>query len=159
MIEELNLVNRDLILNSIRILTLISEFESKKSFCMSLNRIMLYDFFMKFPRTMIPAKEKNEEKKDFNEFYSYFHWQPDREEYNLYLSYLISKDLIERKIIKNDFCFHINEKGKEVLGKFKSSYSNELTILAKYIKHNISKLSDSKVEGMIMESLDGIHNE
>ncbi|HFU7085163.1 MULTISPECIES: ABC-three component system middle component 2 [Bacillus cereus group] len=159
MIEELNLVNRDLILNSTRILILIAEFDSKKSFKMNLNRIMLYDFYMKFPRTMLPKKEIREEQRDFNEFYSFFHWQPDRTEYNLYLRYLLSKNLIQRKIIDNDFSFRINELGKEVLEKMKSTYATELGSIAKYIKKELSKLSDTKVESMIIEKVGMVNYE
>ncbi|HFK1456668.1 TPA: ABC-three component system middle component 2 [Bacillus cereus] len=159
MIEELNLVNRDLILNSTRILILIAEFDSKKSFKMNLNRIMLYDFYMKFPRTMLPKEEIQEEQRDFNEFYSFFHWQPDRTEYNLYLRYLLSKNLIQRKIIDNDFSFRINELGKEVLEKMKSTYATELGSIAKYIKKELSKLSDTKVESMIIEKVGMVNYE
>ncbi|SFA81847.1 MULTISPECIES: ABC-three component system middle component 2 [unclassified Bacillus (in: firmicutes)] len=159
MIEELNLVNRDLILNSTRLLILISEFDSKKSFKMNINKIMLYDFFMKFPQTMLPKKEIEEEQRDFNEFYSFFHWQPDREEYNLYLRYLLSKKLIQRNIMDNDFCFKINELGKEVIVKMESSYSVELGHIAKYIKKELSKLSDTKVESMIIKKVGMVNYE
>jgi hypothetical protein len=160
LIKDLDLVNSDLTLNSIRILTLISEFESKKSFSMSLNRIMLYDFFMKYPHTMIPSNEITErEIKDFSEHYSYFHWQPDRDEYNLYLRYLLSKNLIEKKIISNDYSFYINQNGKDVLGQMQSSYYRELAKLSKYIKQSLSKLADTKVEGLIIEKLEGVDHE
>ncbi|WP_394548562.1 ABC-three component system middle component 2 [Priestia aryabhattai] len=159
MIEELNLVNSDLILNSTRILILISEFDSKKSFKMNLNKIMLYDFYMKFPRTMLPDGENQGEQRDFNEFYSFFHWQPDREEYNLYLRYLLSKKLIHRIIIDNDFCFKINERGREALEKLKSTYAAELDSIAKYIKKEVSKLSDTKVESIIIEKIGMVNYE
>ncbi|TDL80961.1 ABC-three component system middle component 2 [Peribacillus frigoritolerans] len=159
MIEELNLVNRDIILNSTRLLILISEFDSKKSFKMNINRIMLYDFFMKFPRTMLPNKEIQGDQKDFNEFYSFFHWQPDREEYNLYLRYLLSKKLIQRKIVDNDFCFRINEMGKDVIEKMESSYAVELGRVAMYIKKELTKLSDTKVESMIIEKVGMVNYE
>lgn len=159
MIEELNLVNRDLILNSTRLLILMSEFESKKSFKMNLNKIMLYDFFMKFPRTMLPKGEREGEQRDFNEFYSFFHWQPDREEYNLYLRYLLSKKLIQRKIVDNDFCFYINEIGKEVIVKMENSYAVELGHVAKYIKKELAKLSDTKVESMIINKVGMVNYE
>nr|WP_143757669.1 ABC-three component system middle component 2 [Paenibacillus sp. FSL H7-0326] len=127
---------------------------------MSLNRVMLYDFFMKFPRTMIPSNEITEgEIKDFSERYSYFHWQPDREEYNLYLRYLLSKDLVQKRIISNEYSFYINQNGKDVLGQMQSSYYKELAKLSKYIKQSLSNLSDTKVESMIIEKLEGVQYE
>ncbi|MBU8878262.1 hypothetical protein BGM26_04575 [Bacillus sp. FJAT-29790] len=151
---ELNLVNRDLILNSTRILILISKFETKKTFKLNLYKIMLYDFYMKFPQTMLSKEVRNNNSKDFNEFYSYFHWQPDRDEYNLYLRYLIGKKLIDKIIIGTDLCYRINEKGINVLKRLESSYSYELKSIADYIKKEISKLSDSIIESQIVnESL------
>ncbi|MDI0273535.1 hypothetical protein QGQ84_08085 [Bacillus safensis] len=148
--SELNLVNRDLILNSTRILILISKFATRKTFKLNLYKIMLYDFYMKFPQTMLPREIRNNNSKDFNEFYSYFHWQPDRDEYNLYLRYLIGKKLIDKVIIGSDLCYRINERGISVLKSLESSYSYELNSIADYIKKEISKLSDSIIESKIV---------
>lgn len=151
MIKELGLVNSDLILNSTRILVLISKFETKKSFKMNSYKIMLYDFYMKFPQTMIGKKAKSESIKDFNEFYSYFHWQPNREEYDLYLRYLLSKRLINKIISGTDYCYQVNERGIEVLGRLESRYFRELDSIAEYVKKEVSTLSDTKVENEIIE--------
>lgn len=159
MIKELNLVNSDLILNSSRILVLISKFESKKSFKMNLNKIMLYDFYMKFPRTMIKEEITGNTQQDFNEFYSFFHWQPDRDEYNLYLRYLLSKKLIDRVIIDKDFCFQISERGEEALSKLESLYSSELNIIAEYVKKEVSRKSDSFVEKTIINNIGMVNHE
>ncbi|WJX08196.1 MULTISPECIES: ABC-three component system middle component 2 [Bacillus cereus group] len=151
MIKELDLVNSDLILNSTRVLILISKFESKKSFKMNINKIMLYDFYMKFPQTMLPKEIKNIRKRDFNEYYSYFHLQPNRDEYNLFLRYLVSKRLVDKIISGSDFCYRINERGNEVLKSLESEYFLELNSIAEFVKKEVSKLSDSKIESEILE--------
>ncbi|HHT7165332.1 TPA: ABC-three component system middle component 2 [Bacillus cereus] len=150
MIRELNLVNSDLILNSTRVLILVSKFESRKAFKLNANKIMLYDFYMKFPQTMIPKNFNISTEQDFNEFYSFFHSQPDREEYQLYIRYLISKKLVDRIIIGSDFCYRITEKGKEALIKLESRYSKELHKIANYIKQEVSKLSENNIEETIL---------
>lgn len=151
MIKEVNLVNSDLILNSTRILIIIAEFESRKSFKMNINKIMLFDFYMKFPKTMIPEEYYNEQEYDFNEFYSFYHWQPDREKYQLYIKYLLSKKVIDRVIKSNDFCYQINERGKIVINSLESDYSKSLDQVAKYIKKEVSNLSELKIEENILK--------
>lgn len=150
MIKEINLVNSDIILNSTRILIMIAEFINKKSFKMNINKIMLFDFYMKFPKTMVDSKD-NYEYYDFNEFYSFYHWQPDREQYQIFIKYLLSKNLIEKKIIKNDFCYFITERGTEAVSMMNSNYSKELNKVAKYIKKELSNLSDKKIEENILK--------
>jgi len=151
MIRELNLVNGDLILNSTRVLIIISKFETRKTFKMNINKIMLYDFYMKFPKTMIPNEVKGMKEYDFNEYYSFYHWQPDREQYHLFLRYLLSKKLIDKKILNNDFCYQINDRGKEVISRLEGDYSKQLEIIAEYIKKEVSKLSDLKIEENILK--------
>lgn len=151
MIKELDLVNSDLILNTTRVLILISKFESKKSFKMNLNKIMLYDFYMKFPQTMLPNEIKMTRQRDYNEYYSYFHLQPNRDEYTLFLRYLVSKRLVDKIINGSDFCYRINKRGTKVLKSLKSEYFLELSSIAEFVKKEISKLSDSKIENKIIE--------
>ncbi|MBN8211090.1 hypothetical protein JI666_20350 [Bacillus sp. NTK071] len=150
MIKELNLVNSDLILNSTRVLILISKFESRKAFKLNATKIMLYDFYMKFPQTMLPKEIDISTEEDFNEFYSFFHSRPDREEYQLYIRYLLGKRLVDRVVIENDFCYRINDRGKEVIYNLKSDYSMELDKIAEYIKKDVSKLSETLIEETIL---------
>lgn len=152
MIKELNLVNSDLILNSTRLLILLSKFESRKAFKMNINKIMLFDFYMKFPKTMIPSATKDIKGQDFNEFYSFYHWQPDRDQYHQFIRYLLSKKLIEKKIISNDFIYQINDRGKSVIERLESDYSKQLDAISDYIKKEISKLSDEKIEEDIIQN-------
>ncbi|WP_427137323.1 ABC-three component system middle component 2 [Psychrobacillus psychrodurans] len=149
--KDLDKVNSDLILNSTRLLILLSKYETKKSFKMNINKIMLLDFYMKFPKTMISNEVIIKKKYDFNEYYSFYHWQPDRDLYNFFLRYLLSKRLIEKKIIKNDFIYFITRKGIETILSLKSDYSNQLHIIANYVKKNVSILSDEKIEETIIK--------
>lgn len=151
MIKDLKILNSDLILNSTRLLILLSKFESKKSFKMNINKIMLMDYFMKFPRTMISNNELDRKDYDFNEYYSFYHWQPDRDKYNLFLRYLLSKKLIERKILKNDFVYFISDRGMEMISSLGSEYSKQLDTLANYIKKNVSTFSDERIEEIILK--------
>lgn len=150
MIKEINLVNSDVTLNSTRILIMIAEFSNKKSFKMNINKIMLFDFYMKFPKTMLNDTD-DLEYYDFNEFYSFYHWQPDRERYQIFLKYLLSKNLIEKRIIKNDFCYFVTERGNEAVSMMNSEYSKELNKIATYIRKELSNLSDKKIEENILK--------
>lgn len=150
MIEELNIVNSDLILNSTRILILLNKLESRKSIKMNINKIMLLDFYMKFPNTMI-SKDSGIKANDFNEYYSFYHWQPDRDQYYQFLRYLLSKRLIDRKIINNDFIYLITDRGKNVIQRLESSYSKQLDSISEYIQKEVAKLSDKKIEENIFK--------
>lgn len=152
MIKELNIVNSDLILNSIRLLILLSKFETRKTFKMNINKIMLFDFYMKFPKTMIPSADKDLKEQDFNEFYSFYHWQPDRDKYRQFIRYLLSKKLIDKKIISSDFIYQINDRGKSVVESLESDYSKQLSAIAIHIKIEVSKLSDAKIEEDILQN-------
>lgn len=151
MIKELNLLHSDLVLNSGRLLILLSKFHRAKSYKMNLDKIMILDFYMKFPTKMINQDKLDSEAYDFNDVYSYFHWKPDRDQYNLFLNYLISKRLITLEIVKKDFIYFISEDGLEMISNFQSIYYKKLNSTADYIKKNISNQSDEKLEAQIFE--------
>lgn len=148
MIKDLNILHSDLILNSARILVLLSKFRKIKTSKMNMDKIMLLDFYMKFPRTMI---EENTLKYDFDDFYSFYHWKPDRDQYNLILNYLLSKRLIEKRIMKKDFIYSITDDGINAISDFESTYYIKLEMVADYIKKHISKLSNESIEKIILE--------
>lgn len=151
MIKDLNLLHSDLILGSGRLLVLLSKFQKAKTYKMNLDKIMVLDFYMKFPNKMFGDKSIEGEALDFNDMYSYFHWKPDRDQYNLFLNYLLSKRLLKKEIIKKDFIYFISEEGLSVVSQFESKYYQQLDSTAKYIKNHISDLSDQKLENMIIE--------
>lgn len=151
MIKDLNILHSDLILNSGRLLVLLSKFQKAKSYKMNMDKIMLLDFYMKFPTKMIEESNINNESSDFNDMYSYFHWKPDRDQYNLFLNYLTSKKLIKKEIIKRDFIYFISEDGLKLVSTLESNYYHQLDLTANYIKKHISNLSDEKIENTILE--------
>jgi hypothetical protein len=152
MIEKLGLINSDIIFNSIRILILISKFESTKSFELNIDKIMYFDFYLKFPKTMIGNERISElTNYNFDEYYSHYHWKPDMDKYNVFIRFLLAKSLINRVILNNKFCYRINSKGKSFLKNLDSNYAKKVDFIAKYIKSDISKLSNKKIEKQIID--------
>lgn len=138
-------------MDSIRILILISKFEVKKTFKLTVDKIMLYDYYMKFPNTMIDTNSLNVDMKyDFYEYYSFYHWKPIMGEYNKILKYLISKGFIERNFDKKVSHYVITNRGNEFLGSLSSIYKESLEVLSDFVKNNISKKSDREVENDIL---------
>jgi hypothetical protein len=144
----------DLISNSLRLLILISKFEKRKSFRLNIEKIMLYDFYMKFPKTMINDEDLiGSFSETFLESYSYFHWKPNRERYRQFLNFLLSKDIIAREIIQNDFCYRINQKGLSIISQLNTDYAKRLSKIGDYVYKNISKLSDENIEKDILSKI------
>ncbi|MBA2939870.1 hypothetical protein HZF08_16275 [Paenibacillus sp. CGMCC 1.16610] len=141
----------DFVESAMRILILLSKFEKKKSFKMTFDKIMLYDFYMKFPNIMIPEREDYSTGYTFLDHYSFYHWKPDRDKYHGYLRYLVAKKLVDRNIKSNEFCYEINNNGSDSLEILRSAYAIKLGAIADYIKINIISNSDSKVENDIIE--------
>lgn len=136
--KEFNgLINGNYILNSIRILILINEFKNKKSVLLDIDKIMLFDYYMKFPNSF----ETETTKQDFDDEYSYFHWQPNRDEYFIYINYLYSKGLIDKKLINNKYFYTINILSEEILNSFNSDYYFKLKSVALEIKRKSSSIT------------------
>lgn len=151
MSEKSGLINTDILFNSIRILVLISKFESRKSFELNLEKIMYFDFYLRFPNTMVRDKKIKElTKYNFDEHYSHYHWKPNRDKYHVFIRYLLSKSLINKVILNNKFCYRISSKGKEFINNLKSDYYNKIDVIANYIKSDISRLSNKKIEQEII---------
>lgn len=110
-------------------------------------RIKLYDYYLKFPHTMLDnALVRDETKDNFDEYYAFFHWKPDVVRYRSNLNYLIAKGLIEKQLQDSDLFFEICPQGIEALSKMKSGYKQRLAELATKVFPVISKLSDKKIE-------------
>jgi hypothetical protein len=154
MIEDRNKVLSDLVIDSVRLLILISKFDYKKTFKLTLDKIMLYDFYLKFPNTMFKDNKDVEIGNiDFFEYYSYYHWKPRDDQYVMALNYLISKQLILRKIENNKFYYLVSELGIEFVSDLTSEYKLKLDKIATIVKQKISKLSDEAVENQILEKI------
>ncbi len=151
--DDISILNLDLILNSARLLILISEFHKKESFLLSYNRILLYDFYMKYPQTMLKDYTGLlEEKINFNEYYSSYHRMPNRKSYQTYLNYLTCKGFIIRKIEDKKFKYVTTELGNQIINNMNSTYASKLKKIATIIFNNIAKQSDKSIEEQIYKN-------
>lgn len=135
----------DYINDSIRILILLNNTKTKKSINMNEYKIKLYDYYLKFPYTMMGTDaEIYEFGENIDEYYSFFHWQPDLIKYRQALNYLISKGFI---IKDNESNYKITEIGEEVLKKFDNEYFRRLNgLCSEFVIPKVSKLSDKKID-------------
>lgn len=130
--------------DAIRILLLLNNVKSKKTLKMSEQKIKLFDYYLKFPYTMMGEKaEEYGFEESIDEYYSFFHWQPDLIKYRQALNYLIAKGFI----IKNDeSVYQITEIGVEVLQKIENEYLMKLnSFCSKCVIPRIYNLSEKKI--------------
>ncbi len=133
-------------LNSyMRVLTLLFGFKDKRSFQMTFDKLILYDFYMKYPETMFGESERVKSY-DFEELYSFYHSEPDRDNYHKILRFLIAKGLINKIIIKGSFVYQISELGAELILGIESLYSIVLIGYSLQISKTVSKLSEFNVK-------------
>lgn len=144
----MNISFTDYINDSVRLLIILETVSKlKPNHRITENRIKLYDYYLKFPHTMIDKASTHEyTRANFDEYYAFFHWKPDIVRYRSNLNYLIAKGLIEKRLEGSDLFFNICPQGVEALKKMKSGYKLHLTNLAKDVFPVIIKLSDKKVE-------------
>ncbi len=142
----------DYINDAVRILILLDSVKDRKSLKMTESRIKLYDYFLKFPCTMLGSDLQNLGTKwNFDEYYAFFHWQPDLIRYRQSLNYLIAKGFIEKSLADSTILYTINDLGIEALNHIENSYKSDLIELAKNFIPKVEKLSDSKIEQLIRE--------
>lgn len=136
-------------LNSyMRVLTLLFGFRGKKAFQMTFDKLILYDFYLKYPLTMFGEKER-EQAYDFEELYSFYHSEPDRDSYHKILRFLIAKGLVVKNISKGSFIYIITDLGEELIKSIDSPYGNQLIDYSTKISKVVSKLSDFHVKEAI----------
>lgn len=135
----------DYINDSIRILILLKNSKSRKSIKMNEYKIKLYDYYLKFPYTMMGTDaETYEFEENIDEYYSFFHWQPDLIKYRQALNYLMSKGFI---IKDNESNYKITEIGEEVFQKIDNDYFRRLNgFCSEFVIPKVSKLSDKKID-------------
>lgn len=138
----------DYITDSVRLLIIFETANRlKPTHRVTETRIKLYDYYLKFPHTMLDNAIVHDETKDnFDEYYAFFHWKPDVIRYRSNLNYLIAKGLISKQMKDQDLFFEICPQGIEALSKMKSGYKHRLAELAMIVFPVISKLSDKKIE-------------
>lgn len=138
--------------DAVRILILLDAVKERKSVKMTDSKIKLYDYYLKFPCTMLgdDIQDLNIQW-NFDEYYAFFHWQPDLIRYRQSLNYLIAKGLIIKELESNNIIFRISELGTAALNSIDNSYKSKLTRLAATFIPEVIKLSDSKIGQLISE--------
>lgn len=147
----------ELVISSMRVLSLLEVFKKNKTYQMTFDKIILFDFYMKFPQTMI--RDGNDMSNfDFEELYSFFHAHPDRDSYHRILNFVLSKRLVSKEILNSSFIYKITDVGIDVVNDIKNPFSDRMRANALLIKKNISKMSETKIKEEInSKSLNNIH--
>ena len=135
----------DYITDCVRVLVLIDSAGKYKTIKLTDNRIKLYDYYYKFPYTMLgdEVKEYGVEL-NVDEYYSFFHWQPEIIKYRQIINYLIAKGFV-KSTDNNDKVYSITDIGKEVLNKIENPYKDRLLNLSDLIMKTVKQLSDTKI--------------
>lgn len=138
----------DYINDSVRLLIILeTSSRIKPTHQITENRIMLYDYYLRFPHTMLRNTLIHDESKaNFDEHYAFFHWKPDVIRYRSNLNYLIAKGLIDKCLDGSNLFFVVSPQGIEALQKMKSRYKQRLSNLADGAFPGIIKLSDKRIE-------------
>lgn len=135
----------ELVISSMRVLSLLEAFKKNKTYQMTFDKIILFDFYMKFPQTMIRNGD-DMSNFDFEELYSFFHAHPDRDNYHRILNFIFSKRLVSKEILNSSFIYKITDVGIEVVNNIKNPFSDRMRANALLIKKNISKMSETKIK-------------
>lgn len=136
----------------IRALIILDVSNNYKSVKLTERRIELYDFFLRFPRTMTLTTDSYGTKAwSFEECYSFFHWQPDIIRYRQALNFLIAKGFAIKELSDNAVVYKITDLGKTFLSKLNNPYKDLLVELMTNNAAILSKLSDKRIEELIQE--------
>jgi hypothetical protein len=140
----------DYINDAVRILILLNAAKSRKSLVMTERKIMLFDYYLKFPHTMLSdLADMSCDLQTLDEYYAFFHWQPDVIRYRRSINYLIAKGFVEKRLYKNQTLLSITCLGEEAVGKINIAYKNRMEKLTLTFLPIVAKLSDSKIEEQI----------
>lgn len=140
----------DYINDAVRILILLNAAKSRKSLIMTERKIMLLDYYLKFPHTMLSdLTDMSCDLQTLDEYYAFFHWQPDIIRYRRCINYLIAKGFVEKEFDKNQTVLSITDLGEKVVGQINSTYKKRMDKLTLSFLPMVAKLSDSKIEGQI----------
>lgn len=140
----------DYINDAVRILILLNAAKSRKSLAMTERKIMLFDYYLKFPHTMLSdLAEMLCDLQTLDEYYAFFHWQPDIIRYRRSINYLIAKGFVEKVFDKNQTLLRITCLGEEVVGQISTTYKDRMEKLTSTFLPMVAKLSDTKIEEQI----------
>lgn len=101
----------DYINDAVRVLVLLNAVKDRKSIKVTEHKIKLYDYYLKFPCTMLSDDLPTPQQWNFDEYYAFFHWQPDLIRYRQSLNYLQAKGLIEKALEDNLIVYRITDLG------------------------------------------------
>lgn len=140
----------DFVNDSVRILILLNATKAHNCLSMTDRKIMLFDYYLKFPNTMLSDTNQSLYKlQSLDEYYAFFHWQPDIIRYRQSLNYLMAKGFIEKSLEKKYPLYKITDCGQEAVEKIKSPYKTRLESIISDFLPLISKSSDTRIEEQI----------
>ncbi len=140
----------DYINDSVRILILLNSTKNRKALVMTERKIMLFDYYLKFPHTMLgDLTDRTFDNQTLDEYYAFFHWQPDIIRYRRSINYLIAKGFVEKRFDKKQTGLSITCLGEEVVGQINTTYKNRMEKLTLIFLPMVAKLSDTKIEEQI----------
>lgn len=135
----------DFYLTLIRVLKIIDTFKVKEKFMLTSKKIVMFDFYMRFPF----MTDEERDKQNFDEKYAFYFWKPNYSLYESVLAILISKEFISCE----EGIYHISEKGEEVLSNMECEYMSVLSEAGEYILSTVTKMSEKRIEeDIIMKS-------
>lgn len=105
----------------------------------NVDRIMLYDFYLKFPG-IFQISQLNE---DFDTKYSYFHWVPNRNLYSAVIANLCARGLIEKNDTEQ---FFISQLGIELVEKLNLKYFMDIKKYSEIVIEKKVKLTDKAIK-------------
>lgn len=133
---------KEYLLTLIRIITFLDCLGENHKKNTTMERIVCYDFFLKYPEFLDSKKSE-----DFDTKFSYFHWKPNYKLYDSVLAYAQARCLIKLKPESSNYIS--TELGTEFISGMSNSYIENLTESSKYIEKNICKLSNKAINEKI----------
>lgn len=139
-IENVDFIDFNLTL--IRVLKTIEIFKEKEKFFLTERKIVMFDYYMRFPF----MTDEDREKQNFDDKYAFYFWQPNYSLYDAVLAILISKELVACR----EGSYYIESKGIEALSNMECEYMKMLSSAGEYVLNTVIKLSDKKIEEDIL---------
>lgn len=136
----------DFYLTMIRVLKLIGIFENKDKYLLTKKKIVMFDYYMRFPF----MTDEERDKQNFDEKYAFYFWKPNYALYDAVLTVLISKELISCETGN----YTIKEEGKNALEHMECDYMKKLEVAGEYILNTVVKMSEKKIDEDIIEKSD-----
>lgn len=126
-------------LTIIRLSTFLAQLGKEHKKSTTLDRLTLYDFYLKYPELTSEFKKKD----DFDTKYSYFHWKPNYKLYSAVLVNLVARNLI--CISQDNNRYYITDLGLEFVSSMNNSYIDMRIIVSEYIIKSVCKLSNKAI--------------